>query len=248
MKKYVCDTSYEYLRQIDYFVLTDDIAVVHMEDTIYGKTVKNEYFFYHPKYVESLRITYNKNEDIIKKYNDLYIFPNDFIKLYRTTLYGTDEFYQFFEEIYYTPENLFNLCAKDRIDETTLVYASYDSYTGTIFMYDYNAENTFGDWIPHPVRFSRMCCYMVTDREYDLEAVAKIIEKDMELGKVLLSKSLIYDEHEIIRDIEDYNAEENYTQYINFFVIVENAKDAEYDSEWELISYKDKIEPFRLRK
>ena len=76
MKKYVCDTSYEYFRQIDYFILTDDIAVVHMEDTIYGKTVKNEYFFYHPKYVESLRITYNN--DVVHQVNGL---RNLFVKL-----------------------------------------------------------------------------------------------------------------------------------------------------------------------
>lgn len=246
MNRNCCDTYYKYYRTIDYFILTKDIAVVKMTDSINDRVVNNEYFYYHPNNIKELKLNYNKNEDIVKKYNDLYIFPNDFIELYRTTIYGTDEFYNLFK-VSYKPENMFNLCNKG-IDETTLVYTSYDSYTGTIFRYDYNAENTFGDWIPHPVRFNRVCCYMITDREYDLEAVAKVVEKDIELGKVLLSKSSRYDENEIIRDIEAYNAEEDYTQYINLFVIVENAKDVEYDSEWELISYKKKIEHCLLRK
>lgn len=248
MKRYACDIHYDYNRQIDYFILTEDIAVVRIIDTTNSHVVNLDYFLYHPNYIQELKFNYSKNENITDKYKHLYIFPEEFIELYRTTIYGSDEFYQFFEEIYYTPENLFNLCADGRIDETTLVYTSYDSGWGTFYRYDYNAENTFGDWIPHPVKFDRTACYMVTNRDYDIDAVAEVVKNDIEEGKVILVHDSRYDDDEIVRDIEAYNADGNYTKYINFYIIAETAEEAEYDNDHVHIGYKNKLEPFRLRK
>ena len=202
-------TSWTTTQIAEYINLTDKIILVKMTIKCNDEIIKINYFPAHIDDIDNFtRANYNPNS-MRGKFSDFAIMRKEFIEAYRKFV---PDLYEFCEE--YTIENRDAyeglITGKITLDDIQLVEIC--SYDDTIYPFFYGVSKT--GWIPHMMPYN-WGCYVLTNGEYDLDAVKDFLIPLEMRGEVYICRDDIHDE--IIQKIPSYNITGKANKYINFF-------------------------------
>lgn len=221
----------------EYINLTDKIILVKMTIKCNDEIIKINYFPAHIDDIDNFTwANYNPN-NMRGKFLDFAIMRKEFIESYRKFV---PDFYEFCEE--YTIENRDAyeglITGKITLDDIQLVEIC--SFDDTIYPFFYGVSKT--GWIPHMMPYN-WGCYMLTNGEYDLNAVKDFLIPLEMHGEVYICRDDIHDE--IIQKIPSYNITGKANKYINFFVLARKKYECDFGTVG-IGEYVDEIEKFRI--
>ena len=215
MEKKSCICTHEVTKEVEYFILREDAAIVKEQYVIYKENEQfdTKYYFCHPNAIEGIQYNY-KTPSIIKDYGkNICVTVPEFLELYKKAPYGSDKF-DALDKIIYNIKDLFELCAKDKIDTDNLVFAWYNVMEGVY--YKFENGNHDKDFV-HPIKYDD-CCYEINNSRYDLGKLAEALKPDIENGKIMIYPN----NSSIIKDIPHFNRfDDRGTEFIRFFIITD---------------------------
>ena len=215
MEKKSCTYTHEVTKEVEYFILREDVAIVKEHYVIYEENEQfdTKYYFCHPNAIEAIQYNY-KTPSIIKDYGkNICVTVPEFLELYKKAPYGSDEF-NALERIIYTTKDLFELCTKGKIDADNLVFAWYDGMKGVY--YKFENGNHDKDFV-HPIKYEDYN-YEINNSRYNLGKIAEALKPDRKSGKIMIYPN----NSSIIKDIPYFNRfDDNGTDFIKFFIITD---------------------------
>ena len=216
MEKKSCICSHEVTKEVEYFILREDVAIVKEQYCIYEENEQFDikYYFCHPNAIEAIQYNY-KTPSIIKDYGkNICITVPEFLELYKKAPYGSDEF-DALDKIIYTTKDLFELCTKGKIDADNLVFAWYDGMRGVY--YKFENGNHDKDFV-HPIKYEEHS-YEINNSRYNLSKIAEALKPDRKSGKIMIYPN----NSSIIKDIPYFNRfGDRGTDFIKFFIITDS--------------------------
>ena len=230
-------TQWTTTQTAEYINLTDKIILVKMTIKSNDEIIKTDYFPAHINNIDNFtQVDYNPNS-VQRKFLDFAIMRKEFIEAYRKIV---PDFYEFCKE--YTIENrdVYEglITGKITLDDIQLVEIC--SFDDTIYPFFYGVSKT--GWIPHMMPYN-WGCYMLTNGEYDLDAVKDFLIYLEMRGEVYICRGDIHDE--IIQEIPSYNITGKANRYINFFVLARKKYECDFGTTG-IGEYVDEIEKFRI--
>jgi len=215
MEKKSCTYTHEVTKEVEYFILREDVAIVKEHYVIYEENEQfdTKYYFCHPNAIEAIQYNY-KTPSIIKDYGkNICVTVPEFLELYKKAPYGSDEF-NALDRIIYTTKDLFELCTKGKIDADNLVFAWYDGMKGVY--YKFENGNHDKDFV-HPIKYEDYN-YEINNSRYNLGKIAEALKPDRKSGKIMIYPN----NSSIIKDIPYFNRfDDNGTDFIKFFIITD---------------------------
>ena len=94
MEKKSCICSHEVTKEVEYFILREDVAIVKERYVIYEENEQFDvkYYFCHPNAIDGIQYNY-KTPSIIKDYGkNICVTVPEFLELYKKAPYGSNEF------------------------------------------------------------------------------------------------------------------------------------------------------------
>lgn len=216
MEKKSCTCTHEVTKEVEYFILREDVAIVKEQYCIYEENEQfdTKYYFCHPNAIEAIQYNY-KTPSIIKDYGkNICVTVPEFLELYKKAPYGSDEF-DALDRIIYTTKDLFELCTKGKIDADNLVFAWYDGMKGVY--YKFENGNHDKDFV-HPIKYEDYN-YEINNSRYDLGKIEEALKPDMASEKIMIYPN----NSDIIKDIPFFNRfDDRETEFIKFFIITDS--------------------------
>ena len=195
----ICYTCpYEVSKEIIYYILRDDVAVVKEWYEIYEENERfdTKYYFCHPNTIDHIKYFYKTPASVRDYGKNICVTIPEFLELYKKAPYGSDEF-DALDKIIYNTKDLFELCTKGRIDADNLIFAWYDAMKGVYYKFE-NGEHD-KDFI-HPIKYEDYM-YEINNSRYDLGKIAEALKPDIESGKIMIYPN----NSDIIKDIPHFN-------------------------------------------
>ena len=226
--------------------IRNDISLVRVTKTCGNKVIDDSYVYCHPDNIakfDSLNIEHDSN------YNRLGVMRKGFLEAYKKTGFGLEAYNDLIETYeYYDAELLFDDLVDGKVNVSDLEIVEISKYDERFYPFVYGKTRT--GFLPHMEPYSR-ACYMLTDRDYDIDKVYEyLIEKQKE-GLVIIHKehknSEDNDKSEYVRRIPYYNHSSDSGDYfIDFHCFVENENQICDDKLFKEISYiKEELEQFK---
>ena len=247
MKKNIEKITYTTNRTVESVIISDDVAIVHIEDVCEGTRTYETYSYVCPNNITTATREFNFKDD--ENYRGFMFFKKEFLEFYKT--YNEPWDLEFFvKEFGIDNKSMYKGLINGRINIKDYIPVQVSYYDNHVYPFVYG-EDRYG-WFPHMVRYSQ-ACYHVTNAEYDLAKVAEFLKKQEKDGNVIICRgpySLVGDP-EIIRGIPGYNQDEGKTEYINFYTYIDTRE--EYNDIkknrfglYENPKWKKLLEPFKI--
>lgn len=240
--KMVKNNSYDFSvkREIEHAVITEDIAIVHITETVNNEIIRNKVIFHHPSKLDELS-EFKIKEDFAHK--NTRFMHKEFLQYYKTTnrpndikhitkTYGIDN------------DTLWEGIKNNTINLDDYIPTETSFYDYTIYPFKYG-ETKYG-WFPHMKAYSSRC-YMVTNAEYNLKRLSEFLQHEESMNNVAIRRGF-YDE--IIQSVPYYNINNtDGNEYINFLCRVDTKEeDLAIENDFINKKWEKLIEPYRLRR
>ena len=210
MEKKLCTCTHEVTKEVEYFILREDVAIVKVFYTLPRILI---ICLRRKRYGYQVKVIFNELLDLKDYGKNICVTVPEFLELYKKAPYGSDKF-DALDKIIYNIKDLFELCAKGKIDADNLVFAWYNVMEGVY--YEFENGNHDKDFV-HPIKYDDYC-YEINNSRYDLGKIAEALKPDIESGKIMIYPN----NSNIIKDIPHFNRFANRgTEFIRFFIITD---------------------------
>ena len=238
----ITNNSYDFSvkREIEHAVITDDIAIVHITETVNNEIIRNKSILYHPSKLDELS-AFKIKEDIA--YMHTQFMHRDFLQYYKTTNQPNN--IKHITETYGIDNNtLFEGIKNNTIDLDDYILTETSFYDYGIYPFKYG-ETKYG-WFPHMRAYSPKC-YMVTNAEYDLKRLSEFLQHEESMNNVAIRRGFY---SEIIQSVPWYNVNNtDGDEYINFLCRVDTKEeDLAVENDFVNKKWEKLIEPYKLRR
>lgn len=236
--------KYEIERVLEYAPVTEDISIAHISELHSDTKNKINDIFCYVKSDNISNVLHSFNDYIDKNFNHILFMHKSFIDAYSKSS-EPNNLDKFIRNYGITIEQHWDLVNKNE-DVSNYIPVELSYYDNTIYPFTYGKSRD--GWFAHMVAYSIPSCYMVTNKDYDLSALATFLKEMEDSGEVCICRG---HDDEIIQNIPYYNQDVNEcTKYINFLCKVCTSEEYKLmrNGSWLHINpkYEKLIEQFKL--
>ena len=234
-------TKYEVERILEYAPVTEDISIVHISE---HRANNRDNTICYVKSDDISNVLYSFNGYADKNFDNILFMHKSFIDAYDKSSepYNLDKFIRNYG---ITIEQHWDLVSNDE-DVSNYIPVELNWEDSTIYPFVYG--KSCDGWFPHMVVYCSPSCYMVTDKDYDLSALATFLKEAEDSGEVCILRG---HDDEIIHNIPTYNRDiDDGNKYINFLCKMHTHEEYKsmHSNPWLYVNpkYEKLIEQFKL--